>query len=114
MRAAEYVFLNALMTSLMAADAYTDTAHRIVLDFVLSSANIGEVRKKKSLPHGRSAIWPPALPSRACPSSPGQPKSLPPYPLCKKTSDLLVHSMMGVHQIPNTISAPEKAPSMIW
>lgn len=53
MRAAEYVFLNALMTSLMAADAYTDTAHRIVLDFVLSSANIGEVRKKKSLPHGR-------------------------------------------------------------
>ena len=34
--------------------------------------------------------------------------------LCKKTSDLLVHAMMGVHQIPNTISAPEKAPSMIW
>jgi hypothetical protein len=53
MRAAEYVFLNALMTSLMAADAYTDTAHRIVLDFVLSSANMGEARKKKSLPHGR-------------------------------------------------------------
>lgn len=53
MRAAEYVFLNALMTSLMAADAYTDTAHRIVLDFVLSAANIGEVRKKKSQPHGR-------------------------------------------------------------
>jgi hypothetical protein len=53
MRVAEYVFLNALMTSLMAADAYTDTAHRIVLDFVLSSANIGEARKKKSRPHGR-------------------------------------------------------------
>jgi hypothetical protein len=50
MRAAEYVFLNALITSLIDADAYTDTAHRIVLDFVLSSANIGEVRKKKSLP----------------------------------------------------------------
>ncbi len=53
MRAAEYVFLNALITSLIAADAYTDTAHRIVLDFVLSSANIGEVRKKRSLPPGR-------------------------------------------------------------
>ena len=50
MRAAEYVFLNALITSLIDADAYTDTAHRIVLDFVLTSANIGEARKKKSLP----------------------------------------------------------------
>jgi len=50
MRAGEYLFLNALIASLMVADAYTDTAHRIVLDFVLSSANLGEVRKKKSLP----------------------------------------------------------------
>jgi|GEM_PF-2048216 len=50
MRAGEYLFLNALITSLLAVDAYTDTAHRIVLDFVLSSANSGEVRKKKSLP----------------------------------------------------------------
>lgn len=41
------------MTSLMAADAYTDTAHRIILGFVLSSANIGEMRKKKLLPHSR-------------------------------------------------------------
>jgi hypothetical protein len=50
MRAGEYLFLNALITSLIAADAYTDTAHRIVLDFVLSSANSGEVRKKMSRP----------------------------------------------------------------
>lgn len=46
MRAGEYVFLNAFVTSLIAANAYGDSAHRIVLDFVLSSANAGEARKK--------------------------------------------------------------------
>lgn len=46
MRSGEYVFLNAFVTSLMAANAYGDSAHRIVLDFVLSSANAGEARKK--------------------------------------------------------------------
>ena len=37
-----------------------------------------------------------------------------PYPRCKKVSEDWVHSMMGVHQIPNTSSAAEKVPSMIW
>ena len=37
-----------------------------------------------------------------------------PYPLCKNVSEDWVHSMMGVHQMPNRISAAEKAPSMIW
>ncbi len=53
MRAAEYVFLNAFVTSLVAAGAYDETAHRIVLDFVLSSANAGEARKK-ALHHRRA------------------------------------------------------------
>jgi hypothetical protein len=45
MRSGEYVFLNAFVTSLIAANAYGDSAHRLVLDFVLSSANAGEARK---------------------------------------------------------------------
>jgi hypothetical protein len=49
MRAGEYLFLNAFTTSLIAANAYDDSAHRIVLDFVLSSANAGEARKKAVL-----------------------------------------------------------------
>ena len=53
MRAAEYVFLNAFVTSLVAAGAYDETAHRIVLDFVLSAANAGEARKK-ALSHRRA------------------------------------------------------------
>ncbi len=46
MRSGEYVFLNAFVTSLIAANAYGHSAHRIMLDFVLSSANAGEARKK--------------------------------------------------------------------
>jgi hypothetical protein len=33
---------------------------------------------------------------------------------CRKISEDWVHSMMGVHQRPNSSSAAEKAPSMIW
>jgi len=45
MRAADYLFLNALMTSLIAANAYDATAYRIVLEFIVSSAQLGEERK---------------------------------------------------------------------
>lgn len=45
MRAADYLFLNALMTSLIAANEYDDTAYRIVLEFIVSSAQSGEERK---------------------------------------------------------------------
>jgi hypothetical protein len=45
MRAADYLFLNALMTSLIAADKYDATAYRIVLEFIVSSAELGEERK---------------------------------------------------------------------
>jgi len=45
MRVADYVFLNALMTSLIAADEYNHTAYRIVLNYILSSAQLGERRK---------------------------------------------------------------------
>lgn len=42
MRAADYVFLNALMTSLLAAGEYDRTAYRIALDFILSAAQLAE------------------------------------------------------------------------
>ena len=45
MRAADYLFLDALMTSLIAANEYDDTAYRIVLEFIVSSAQLGEDRK---------------------------------------------------------------------
>ena len=47
MRAADYLFLNALMTSLIAADEYSPTAYRIVLEFIISSAQFGENRRAK-------------------------------------------------------------------
>jgi hypothetical protein len=37
-----------------------------------------------------------------------------PYPRKQNNSDFWVQSMSGVHQIPNRISAAEKAPNMIW
>jgi succinate dehydrogenase/fumarate reductase cytochrome b subunit len=46
MRAADYVFLNALMTSLIASNEYSPTAYRIVLDFIISSAEWSENRKR--------------------------------------------------------------------
>jgi hypothetical protein len=45
MRSADYVFVDALMTGLIAANAYDDTAYRIVLEFIVSSAQSGEARK---------------------------------------------------------------------
>jgi hypothetical protein len=50
MRAADYVFLNALMTSLIAAGAYNHTAYRIVLNYILSSAQLGEQQQAKRKP----------------------------------------------------------------
>jgi hypothetical protein len=48
MRAADYLFLNALMTSLIAAHAYSPTAYRIVLEFIISSAQLSEDGKGKN------------------------------------------------------------------
>ena len=48
MRAADYLFSNALMTSLIAANAYDATAYRIVLEFIVSSAQLGEERKART------------------------------------------------------------------
>jgi hypothetical protein len=48
MRAADYVFLNALMTSLIAANEYSPTAYRIVLEFIISSAQLSENSKVKN------------------------------------------------------------------
>jgi len=47
MRAADYVFLNALLTSLLASGEYDETAHRLVLQFIISSAHLDENRKGK-------------------------------------------------------------------
>jgi len=47
MRAADYVFLNALLTSLFASGEYDETAHRLVLQFIISSAQLDENRKGK-------------------------------------------------------------------
>ncbi len=47
MRAADYVFLEALMTSLIASGEYDDDAHRLVLKFIISSAQIDENRNRK-------------------------------------------------------------------
>jgi hypothetical protein len=47
MRAADYVFLNAFMTSLIASGAYDETAYRIVLEFIVSSAQLSERPKTK-------------------------------------------------------------------
>jgi hypothetical protein len=47
MHAADYAFLNALMKSLLAANEYAPIANRIVLDFIHSSAQLGEKRKAK-------------------------------------------------------------------
>ena len=47
MRAADYVFLNALLTSLLASGEYDETAYRLVLQFIISSAQLDESRKGK-------------------------------------------------------------------
>jgi len=47
MRAADYAFLNALLTSLLASGEYDETAHRLVLQFIISSAQLDENRKGK-------------------------------------------------------------------
>jgi len=49
MRVADYVFLNALITSLIASGEYDETAYRLVLQFIISSAQLDENRKGK--PH---------------------------------------------------------------
>jgi hypothetical protein len=48
MRAADYVFLNALMTSLIASNEYNPTAYRVMLDFIVSSAQLGEKHETKA------------------------------------------------------------------
>jgi hypothetical protein len=45
MRAADYLFINALMTSLIAANEYSPTAYRILLEYIISSAQLNENRK---------------------------------------------------------------------
>ncbi len=47
MRAADYVFLNALITSLLASGEYDESAYRLVLQFIIASAQLDEVRKPK-------------------------------------------------------------------
>ena len=47
MRAADYVFLNALITSLVASGEYDERAYRLVLQFIIASAQLDEVRKPR-------------------------------------------------------------------
>jgi hypothetical protein len=54
MRAADYVFLKAWRTSLMAAGEFDETAHRLVLDFILSAAQLGESSNSATLHKPRS------------------------------------------------------------